>query len=154
MAALQKQGKSTDGDGDGVPDAADFCPESTGKELVGPTGCTLHIPVVMKGVHFRYDSHELTDDSRQVLDRIARLLRQHPDVRFEIAGHSDAQGDPAYNEWLSQQRAEEVKRYLVAHGVSAEQLTARGYGSRQPLAPNDSREGLLRNRRVELRRLP
>jgi len=72
---------------------------------------------------------------------------------LEVAGHTDAQGDRDYNQHLSQQRAEAVRDYLVAHGVNADNITARGFGSRQPLADNSTREGLLKNRRVELRRL-
>ena len=108
-------------------------------------------PISLKGVKFRYDSAELTDESRAILEQVARTLRQQPDSKHEVAGHTDAQGHPAYNIWLSQQRAEAVRAYLILHGVKPANLKARGYGGTQPVADNRTWEGLSRNRRVELR---
>ena len=78
---------------------------------------------------------------------------QYPRLQLEVAGHTDGQGDRAYNRWLSEQRAKAVREYLTTRGVNPANITARGYGSEQPIADNSTREGLLKNRRVELRRL-
>jgi outer membrane protein OmpA-like peptidoglycan-associated protein len=108
-------------------------------------------PVSLQGVKFRYDSSELTDESRAILDEVAVLLRKQPHTRHEVAGHTDSQGDPGYNLRLSQRRAEKVRQYLIARGVDAGKLKARGYGGLQPIADNSTWAGLVSNRRVELR---
>jgi OOP family OmpA-OmpF porin len=108
----------------------------------------------LEGVNFKYDSDALTTPSRAALDQVATILREQPTLKLEIAGHSDTQGDAAYNLWLSEQRAKSVMAYLVSQGVPASQLSAQGYGGSQPIADNTTREGLARNRRVELRRQP
>ncbi len=143
-----------DSDADGVADSEDLCPDTPPGIRVEPTGCAGNAPIILEGVSFRYDSHELSGKSHTILDRVAAILRQQPSLRLEIAGHTDTQGKPAYNQWLSQQRAATVMDYLVKQGVNPDNLTARGYGSQQPIADNRTREGLASNRRVELRRLP
>ena len=108
-------------------------------------------PVSLQGVKFRYDSSELTDESRAILDRVAAVLRKQTHVRHEVAGHTDSQGDRAYNLRLSQRRAETVRNYLISRGVDAGNLKAHGYGGLQPIADNSTWAGLVSNRRVELR---
>ena len=108
-------------------------------------------PVSLQGVKFRYDSYELTEESRAILDRVAAVLRKQKHVVHEVAGHTDSQGDPAYNQRLSQKRAETVRKYLIARGVDAGKLKARGYGGSHPIADNSTWAGLVSNRRVELR---
>jgi len=108
-------------------------------------------PVSLQGVKFRYDSSELTDESRAILDRVAAVLRKQAHALHEVAGHTDSQGDPAYNLRLSQRRAETVREYLISRGVDAGNLKAHGYGGLQPIANNSTWAGLVSNRRVELR---
>jgi outer membrane protein OmpA-like peptidoglycan-associated protein len=110
-----------------------------------------HSPLSLQGVKFRYDSSELTDESRAILDQVAAVLRKQAHARHEVAGHTDSQGKPAYNLWLSQRRADTVRKYLISHGVDAGNLKARGYGGVQPIADNSTWAGLVSNRRVELR---
>jgi OOP family OmpA-OmpF porin len=78
------------------------------------------------------------------------VLTQAPRTSIEIGGHTDGFGAPDYNKDLSRRRAETVRDYLAAHGVTHE-LTAVGYGASQPLAAGVSRAALQRNRRIELR---
>lgn len=150
-SAERKPDTATDADGDGIGDAADLCPDTRSSATVSPLGCDRNQPAVLKGVKFQYDSEAFTADSRPILQRVARLLRQHPDLRLEVAGHTDAQGNPAYNEWLSEQRARSVRQYLIDQGVAADRLVAKGYGQTQPIGDNNTLQGIQKNRRVELR---
>jgi len=156
MAALEsaaQQSAQADGDADGVSDAKDLCPKSPAAAAVNSLGCAPDAPIALDDIHFRYDSDALTGPSRTALDQVAVILRAQPGLKVEIAGHSDTQGDADYNLWLSEQRAKAVMAYLVMQGVPAGRLSARGYGGTQPVAANTTREGLARNRRVELRDL-
>jgi len=151
VAALQTT--TTDADADGVLDNIDLCLETQQGLAVDSTGCADGVAIKLEGVNFLYNSHELTDEARGILDRVAGAISQHPDLRLEVAGHTDATGDPSYNQWLSMQRAEAVMNYLVAQGVNPGHIGAAGYGGQRPVADNTTSEGLRKNRRVELRRL-
>ena len=87
---------------------------------------------------------------RTVLDRLVPVLRQSSSVAIEIGGHTDGFGSPDYNKELSRRRAESVRQYLTAQGVT-HPLTAVGYGATRPRQPGISRSALQRNRRIELR---
>jgi outer membrane protein OmpA-like peptidoglycan-associated protein len=145
--------RGDDSDADGVSDSIDLCLETQSGVKVDAMGCALDASITLEGVNFRYDSWELTRAARAVLDRVADILVQYPRLELEVAGHTDAQGDRAYNRWLSEQRAKAVRDYLIAKNLNQASISARGYGSEQPIADNSTREGLLKNRRVELRRL-
>ncbi len=99
-----------------------------------------------------FDSNQatLTTRGRTALDRLIPALTQAPHTSIEIGGHTDSFGAPDYNKDLSLHRAEAVRDYLTAHGVTHE-LTAVGYGASKPLATGVSRAALQRNRRIELR---
>jgi len=98
-----------------------------------------------------FDSNQatLTTRGRAALDRLVPVLTQAPHTSIEIGGHTDAFGAPDYNRELSRRRAEAVRDYLTAHGVSHD-LTAMGYGASKPLSSDISRAALQRNRRIEL----
>ena len=145
--------RGDDSDGDGISDTLDLSLETPAGVKVDEMGCAPDTSISLPGVNFRYDSWELTRAARAILDRVAGILVQYPPLQLEVAGHTDAQGDRDYNRWLSEQRAKAVREYLTTRGVSPANITARGYGSEQPIADNSTREGLLKNRRVELRRL-
>ncbi|MEN8719821.1 MAG: OmpA family protein, partial [Oceanococcaceae bacterium] len=81
----------------------------------------------------------------------ADVLNRYPEMLVEVAGHTDSIGGDAFNQQLSQRRAEAVRQYLIGKGISAERLTAVGYGESEPKATNDNEEGRELNRRVELR---
>ncbi|MGM0703564.1 MAG: TolC family outer membrane protein [Pseudomonadota bacterium] len=100
---------------------------------------------------FAVNSAELGPDARSELDSLAEQIRQRDDLaRVFIAGHADNTGSDAINDPLSQRRADSVASYLVSQGVSADLIQTRGYGSRQPVASNDSADGRRQNRRVEV----
>ncbi len=142
-----------DSDGDGVPDDRDRCPGTPKGTRVDADGCpvlTTGAVIKLTGVEFEFDSATLRPESRTRLDSDAETLLGSPGVRVEIAGHTDSVGSDAYNQTLSQKRAESVREYLLSQGVSSSQLTARGYGESNPAASNDTDEGRAENRRVEM----
>ena len=107
--------------------------------------------ISLSGIYFHTDSAELKSESIAVLNATADTLNANPGVGVEIAGHTDSQGDAAYNQGLSQRRAEAVRSYLTSRGVDNSRLSSAGYGESQPVADNSTSEGRAKNRRVELR---
>ncbi|SEA17448.1 Outer membrane protein OmpA, partial [Thiothrix caldifontis] len=140
-----------DADRDGVADADDLCPETAANTEVNQVGCSKNENINLKGVIFETGSAVLTADSFPILDEAANTLKQHPELKIEVGGHTDSSGDKAANEKLSQSRAEAVMKYLVEKGAKAELLSAKGYGSSTPLADNATPDGKAQNRRVELK---
>lgn len=102
-------------------------------------------------VLFDFDKAEIRLDAAGALGQLATVLRGFPDGTARLEGHTDAKGDAAYNQRLSQRRAEAVKAWLVAReGIAAERLTTSGLGEGRPMASNDDEAGRQRNRRVEV----
>lgn len=93
---------------------------------------SISIPVLVRGVYYEFDKADLTDNSREALDRLVKVLKENPNITIELSAHCDYRGCAEYNEKLSQRRAESVVRYLTEHGIEAERLTAKGYGESQP----------------------
>jgi outer membrane protein OmpA-like peptidoglycan-associated protein len=110
-------------------------------------------PVILQGVNFATNKAILIETSMQILDRVATSLVANPDVKVEVAGHTDSDGTDEYNLKLSDRRAKAVRDYLIRKGVPAAQLTSKGYGESQPIADNTTVEGKAKNRRVELKRM-
>lgn len=148
-----------DSDGDGVPDSIDKCPNTPGGATVDETGCTPLFKagtttLVLEGVYFETGKAVLTLNSQQILDKVGYSLIERPDVRVEIAGYTDNTGAKATNVRLSNARAKAVRDYLISRGVNPDNVTAKGYGPENPVAPNTTKEGRGLNRRVELHKLP
>lgn len=101
-------------------------------------------------VTFGVDSSELTASARQALNEVTAVLREYPETRITVAGHTDSTGAEAYNQQLSEQRATAVGSYLVQGGIQRQRLTMVGYGESQPVASNDTEQGRAQNRRVEI----
>jgi outer membrane protein OmpA-like peptidoglycan-associated protein len=105
---------------------------------------------IKKRVQFKNNSTEIQAVSFKLLDEVANVIRKHPEIKkVEIQGHTDNVGKNAENLSLSSGRAEAVMKYLVGEGIAADRLSAKGYGSAKPLAPNITSEGRAQNRRVE-----
>ncbi len=102
-----------------------------------------------KIVEFDTNSDVLTDKGKAVLDEMVRVLSEAPGIPVEVSGHTDARGNAALNENLSQRRARTCLRYLAQKGVDARRMSSRGYGSSKPIADNNVSEGQQRNRRIE-----
>ena len=106
--------------------------------------------LTIKNIQFEFNSSSLTGDSKAGIETIARLLQSHPEFNAELAGHTDNVGNESYNKRLSFERANAVRTALINMNVEAERLSAKGYGSSKPVAPNDSEENKAKNRRTEL----
>ncbi len=140
-----------DTDKDGVPNASDLCPESAAGASVNDFGCTASENITLKGVNFRLGSAKLTPASLPILDAAAETLKKNPNLKIEVAGHTDSQGFAGINKRLSQRRANTVMIYLIRKGVKAENITAKGYGESKPVTNNKTRKNRAKNRRVELK---
>ena len=100
-------------------------------------------------IHFAFDSDEILPESHHVLDKIVEILKQHVEIKaLRIHGHTDAHGNEAFNEQLSERRAYAVTAYLRERGIEQELLPA-GFGKTQPLCNEDTDACHAKNRRVE-----
>jgi outer membrane protein OmpA-like peptidoglycan-associated protein len=106
--------------------------------------------VRLNNVFFRTGEAVLLPESRSELDRVVAALEASPRMAVEIAGHTDAEGEAAANQALSEARATAVVAYLSEHGIAGKRLVAKGYGETKPIASNASEAGRQENRRVEL----
>lgn len=105
--------------------------------------------IITHGINFDYNKATIKPESMGALNMIVQVMKDNPQLKFEIGGHTDSDGEDAYNLNLSQQRAEAVKTRLVGMGIDAARLTAKGYGETKPVSDNKTIEGKANNRRVE-----
>ncbi|APR86632.1 Flagellar motor rotation protein MotB [Minicystis rosea] len=101
-------------------------------------------------VLFALDSDTLAPSAAGELDRVIAAIRARPGARVTVEGHTDDQGDDAYNQALSERRARAVADHLIEKGIARDRIRARGLGETRPVAPNDVPEGRKKNRRVEI----
>jgi outer membrane protein OmpA-like peptidoglycan-associated protein/opacity protein-like surface antigen len=109
--------------------------------------------IVLEGVYFSSGSANLTNNSKAVLDKVVRTLLENPKIEVEIRGYTDNTGNYENNIRLSQRRAEAVKIYLMNNRIDAARIRTQGFGPESPIAPNDTREGRAKNRRIEFFRV-
>lgn len=140
-----------DADKDGVVDGKDKC-SGTGSGLtVNAYGCVPEekANIEVEGVMFDSGSSKMTSGSDQSMSELAAFLKEHPETKAEIQGHTDNTGSKPRNKTLSQERAEAVKSYLVEkHQIEPGRLSAYGYGDAQPVSDNTTTQGRSENRRV------
>ena len=105
------------------------------------------------GINFDTAKDRLKQGSEKVLIEIVELMKNYPELRIEIQGHTDNVGLANYNLDLSNKRADTVKDYLLLFGVEKKRMIAKGYGLSKPIVSNDTEEGRAKNRRVELLKL-
>ena len=89
-------------------------------------------PVLIENIFYDFNKATLRPESKQALDQLVELLNENPNVTIELSAHTDCRGSDAYNEQLSQRRAESVVAYLIAHGIATDRLTPKGYGESNP----------------------
>ena len=141
----------TDGDGDGVPDHRDDCPNTEPGVRVDERGCALPIILDSAMLNFAFDSAVLPNNAADSLKAFVDYIKRYPTATFEVAGHADSTGAEGYNQGLSERRASAVARYLESRGVPPGRLRVVGYGEMEPIASNETESGRARNRRVEVR---
>lgn len=154
VAGLSEFMGCPDTDGDGLPDVHDKCPNSPGPE--SNRGCPELKPeekevleFAMKAVQFETGSARLLPESNKVLDEIAGIMKNYPDHKLRISGHTDSIGEAPANQTLSEKRAKACYDYLVAKGIKASRVSHQGFGESKPIADNRFAPGREKNRRVE-----
>jgi OOP family OmpA-OmpF porin len=142
-----------DDDNDGVNNCADECPNTPAGQRVDATGCKGKVAnneTVTLNVEFDFDKASIRSSDDAQLANIATVMKNHEEVSgVEVEGHTDSVGSDAYNQTLSQKRADAVKGRMVENGVAGDRLNAVGYGESKPVADNATAEGRQKNRRVQ-----
>jgi outer membrane protein OmpA-like peptidoglycan-associated protein len=144
-----------DNDSDRIADVQDRCPNVPG--IPAEEGCPLRLTAVVirddrieitQQIHFEFDRAVIRSESFYILDEVVIALENFPNITIEVQGHTDSRGADDYNYWLSHDRAESVRQYLVNHGMDAGRLTFRGFGESCPIEDNRTEVGRAANRRV------
>lgn len=107
--------------------------------------------IVLRNIFFDLDKATLRPESTYELERLIKLMNDVPTLKIELGGHTDSQGSDEYNQKLSEERAAAVVEYLTQHGIDASRLKSAGYGEKEPMATNETKEGRQLNRRTEFK---
>jgi len=107
--------------------------------------------IVLRGVNFDFDKYNIRPDARSILDEAVQTLKSEPSIKVSVEGHTDSRGTDAYNQKLSERRADSVADYMSRGGISRSRLSTEGFGESRPVASNETDDGRAQNRRVELR---
>ena len=113
-------------------------------------GNVLFKAVVQNELLFAFDSFELSEDAKGILDKLIPVIEDVPDTKLKIIGHTDNIGGKSYNDNLSLNRAKSVASYLSAGGIDRNSIIEQGKGFSQPVADNTTEQGRAKNRRVEI----
>ena len=145
-----------DTDGDSVPDKDDKCPEVPGTVAndgcpEGPTAEDMaKITELSRGIQFAFGATAFTEGTPPVLDAIVSIILKYPTASFSVEGHTDSVGTKGFNQSLSEGRAAAVVNYLSGRNISADRLSAVGFGENNPIDTNVNSAGRANNRRVEI----
>lgn len=155
-AGLAKFEGCPDRDEDGIPDHLDKCPYEAG--TAANKGCPdvkaevkQIFAQALQGIQFETAKANIRPQSYPILEKVVVVMNENPAYNLVISGHTDSQGEEAYNLDLSKRRAASVMQYLIDKGVSASRLTSNGFGESQPVADNKTAKGRYLNRRVEFK---
>ena len=161
-AVVDANGCPKDSDGDGVADGLDKCPDTPPGVRVDKDGCPIEVTeketelldtgmIRLENINFETGKSNILPESFAALDVVGQVLTKWPELRIEVGGHTDSRGSAAYNQKLSEARANAVKNYLIQKfpALKADQFTVMGYGESKPLVPNKGALNMAKNRRVE-----
>jgi len=162
--AVDEHGCPRDSDGDGVADDKDLCPNTPAGAKVDKDGCPIEISeretemldkgmITVRNIHFETAKWDILPEDEAVLNELGKIFIQWPQLQIEIGGHCDWRGSDAYNQTLSEHRANAVKEWLLSHytQLASDHYTAIGYGEKRPVATNKTAAGMALNRRVEFK---
>jgi len=143
--------KVVDSDGDGVPDDMDKCPNTAPGAKVNAYGCSAdQVAIIKINVEFAAGKSDIPPQYDSEIESLATFMKANPEIKVEIAGHTDNSGAAKTNTALSKKRAEAVAHALVhKFGIDQKRVTAKGYGPSKPIADNKTADGRKANRRVE-----
>ncbi len=153
---VDAKGCPVDSDNDGVADYLDKCPGTPAGVAVSTNGCPVEAakkfcdkPAVI-AVSFDTNKSDLKAKNHDELDKLGTFLKEFPNSKGTIEGHTDADGNKAANLKLSQARADSVRNYIITKfGIDSNRLSSKGYGSDKPVAPNKTASDKAKNRRIE-----
>ena len=106
------------------------------------------------GITFDFNSYVVKPQFQATLNEVAQTLNNYPATMIDVLGHTDSVGSDAYNQTLSERRAQAVANYLASRGVQRVRMATRGYGESMPIADNNTEAGRAQNRRVEIKVVP
>ena len=110
---------------------------------------------VFENVYFNENKTNIDPVAAKALDQDGMLLKENPDIKVEIGGHTDPMGSEKANQMISEKRAESAKKYIMdKFNIPADRMMVKGYGNQKPIADNKTKEGRAKNRRVEFRVIP
>ena len=161
---VDAKGCPGDADGDGVCDGVDVCPNTPAGVRVDEKGCPIEVnelevqlldtgTIRVQNINFDTGKATITKESFPVIEDVAHILQQYPTLQIEIGGHTDNKGKADANMKLSADRAQAVLDYMKQNfpQITSSQFSAKGYGSSKPVAPNTTKLGQAKNRRVEFK---
>ena len=141
-----------DTDGDGVMDDQDACPGTEKGAAVDEKGCYKEVTesvTVDLLLEFDYNKSDIREEHKPEIQRVVDFMVKYPTTKAALVGHTDSRGTDAYNQALSERRANAVRDYMInTTGVNPDRVTAEGKGESEPKVANDSEEDMQRNRRV------
>lgn len=151
---VDKVGCPIDSDGDGVPDYLDRCAGTPAGVKTDQDGCPAAgiEEAGRAALHVEFDTGKFAVKKKyhEEIGQLAAAMKNNPNLKIRLEGHTDNVGGAAYNEKLSKRRVDAVKKYMVeTFGIEASRLNTKGYGLTRPIAPNTTEEGRQKNRRVE-----
>ncbi|MCW8896199.1 OmpA family protein, partial [Sulfurimonas sp.] len=135
-----------DDDNDGVLNSKDRCPNTPAGNVVNSDGCTKEVNL---HINFENNSYVVDEASKLRVEKFANFLKARPNYTAQIIGHTNSIGRESTNQILSENRANAVRNMIIRYGVAENRVTAIGKGESDPIASNDTADGLAQNRRIE-----